>query len=491
MMVRPLLLRTKTSKMIDRYLDFTHSLIGQRIAKELNLPMPPVLRRRQSAVLDHPFAGRSVLIGGGASAKLSAQILAALNAGGADCRIAADHPGAEAVNAAAALVGFTPRAEAAAGEASVPDLYLFDATGIDTTQQLRQLFDFFQPRVGAMPRSSRVAIVVESPAEAATPNAAAVHASLSGFMRSFAKEAGGRGTTVNLIVVAKGGEDYIAGALRFFLSDHSAFVCGQSLLVGPAPDGATLPMNYASPMRDKIAVVTGAARGIGAAIAVALAREGARVVGVDVTKEEVALGDTVSSIGGFGLVLDVTAPDAAKRLRDEVSKRFGGIDVMIHNAGITRDKTLKNMQAAQWDQVIDVNLNSILRTTEQMLANNDTMKPGARFVCTASIGGIAGFAGQTNYAATKAAVIGYVEAMAAQLAPRGMAINAVAPGFIETQMTAAMPLMPREVGRRLSSLGQGGLPQDIAEAVIFLASPAAAGINGRTLRVCGQNFMGA
>ncbi len=163
--------------------------------------------------------------------------------------------------------------------------------------------------------------------------------------------------------------------------------------------------------------------------------------------------------------------------------------MVVHNAGVTRDKMLRNMSPQFWDMVLNINLGAILRINEGLLAEG--LNEGARIVCISSIGGIGGNAGQTNYASTKAGVIGYVDAMAPTLSDRGGAINAVAPGFIETQMTAAMPLAPREVGRRINSLSQGGMPQDIAEAVAFLASPAAGGVNGRTLRVCGQNWFGA
>jgi len=140
--------------------------------------------------------------------------------------------------------------------------------------------------------------------------------------------------------------------------------------------------------------------------------------------------------------------------------------------------------------VLGINLEAIVRINEQLLAGN--LKPQARLVCIASIGGIAGNAGQTNYAATKSGVISYVAALAPQLAERGMAINAVAPGFIETQMTASIPAANRFFGRRMSALLQGGLPEDIAEAVTFLgAAPLSGGVNGATLRVCGQNWLGA
>ena len=236
-------------------------------------------------------------------------------------------------------------------------------------------------------------------------------------------------------------------------------------------------------------MVTGAARGIGAAISEVLAREGAQVIGMDHPSAEGGLAETMARIGGSGLALDVTAPNAAERIQAEVAAKFGGLDVVVHNAGVTRDKMLRNMSPQFWDMVLNINLGSILRINEGLLQRG--LNDGARIVCISSIGGIGGNAGQTNYASTKAGVIGYAAGLAATMAKRGGAINAVAPGFIETAMTAAMPLGPREVGRRINSLSQGGLPQDIAETVAFLSSPAAAGVNGSTLRVCGQNWMGA
>ena len=213
------------------------------------------------------------------------------------------------------------------------------------------------------------------------------------------------------------------------------------------------------------------------------------MVGLDRVEEEGHLAATLSPINGSGMTLDITDPDAAQRIGDELKDRFGGVDVVVHNAGITRDKLLRNMKPQFWDMVLDVNLGAIVRINEQL--TQGVINDGGRMVCVSSIGGIAGNAGQTNYGATKAGVIGYVQALAEELADRPIAVNAVAPGFIETQMTASMPVMHREVGRRLNSLSQGGMPQDIAETVAFLGSHYAAGINGQTLRVCGQNWVGA
>jgi 3-oxoacyl-[acyl-carrier protein] reductase len=171
-------------------------------------------------------------------------------------------------------------------------------------------------------------------------------------------------------------------------------------------------------------------------------------------------------------------------------ERHGGLDIVIHNAGITRDKLLANMDEDRWNSVIGVNIASQLRINDALLGS-DRLGKSPRIVSVASTSGIAGNRGQTNYAASKGGVIGMVRATAPLLAERGGSINAVAPGFIETEMTARMPFATREVARRLNSLQQGGRPGDVAEAIAFLASDAAAGISGEVLRVCGQNLVGA
>src|SRR5262249_33489382 len=153
----------------------------------------------------------------------------------------------------------------------------------------------------------------------------------------------------------------------------------------------------------------------------------------------------------------------------ELLGRQGGLDVLVHNAGITRDKTLARMKPEQWDQAIEVNLAAIARIDEALLGQ--VLRDRGRVVYLSSVAGLAGNVGQTNYAASKAAVATYARRLAAQLGPRGIAVNAVAPGFIETRLTAAIPMFIREAGRRLSALGQGGLPQDVAEVITFLSTP--------------------
>jgi 3-oxoacyl-[acyl-carrier protein] reductase len=204
--------------------------------------------------------------------------------------------------------------------------------------------------------------------------------------------------------------------------------------------------------------------------------------------EEGPMSALAAETGGVMLPCDLTAPDAPGKVTELIKGRFGGIDVIVHNAGITRDKTLGNMDGKRWDAVIDVNLAGLMRLNEALLP---LLRDNGRVVCLSSVGGIAGNFGQTNYAASKAGVIGYVQAIAPALAARGVSVNALAPGFIETQMTAAIPFATREGARRLCALAQGGLPEDVAEAALFLAGPGARSMTGEVLRVCGGNFIGA
>lgn len=474
--------------MLDRYLEFTHSAFGKQLATSLGLPTPPRLERAESGYAEAPLAGKTVLFAADASSTAAPAVLSALRLLGAAVQVAPGHAGFAAVKAAAQATGIELRSEGGESDPVAPVIVL-DATGAAGAKGLKQVYELFQPRMRRLVANSRVVVLARAASEAESVEAATAAAGLRGFVRSLAKEIGKNGSTANLLEVSKAGETWLAGALAFFTGPNSAYVTGQVLAVGDAPKGAQSPAHFNQSLAGKVAVVTGAARGIGAAIAQVLAREGATVVGMDRPAEEGALGASMAAINGVGLALDVTAPDAGERLASELKTRFGGADIVVHNAGVTRDKMLRNMTPQLWDMVLDINLGAILNINERLLQSG--LKPGARFVCISSIGGIGGNAGQTNYAATKAGVIGYAESLAPLLAKKGMAINAVAPGFIETQMTAAMPTVNREVGRRVNSLAQGGLPQDIAEAVTFFASPLANGVNGRTLRVCGQNWLGA
>ncbi|WP_104103617.1 3-oxoacyl-ACP reductase [Arthrobacter sp. 08Y14] len=336
----------------------------------------------------------------------------------------------------------------------------------------------------------RVVTVSRPAAEAQDPAAAAARQGVDGTLRSIAHELRG-GATANGIVLANGVQataPSVAAALRFLLSGKSAYVSGQFITVGS--DAGKLPSDWNAPLAGKVAVVTGAARGIGAAIARVLHRDGAKVIVVDVPAAGEQLAKVANEIGGTALQVDITREDAADRILAHAAERYGRLDIVIHNAGITRDKLLANMDEARWGSVIAVNIASQLRMNETLLAS-DGFSPEGRIVSLASTSGIAGNRGQTNYAASKGGVIGMVRATAPLLAPRGGSINAVAPGFIETDMTAAIPALTRQVARRLSSLQQGGLPVDVAETIAFLASDSAAGVNGQVVRVCGQNMVGA
>lgn len=474
--------------MLDRYLEFTNSAFGKQLAASLGLPTPPRLDRATCGYAAAPLADKTVLFAADTAATATAAALKAIEQLGGTVQVVPGHVGFSSVKAAALGTGCTLRNEGGESEPIAP-VMVFDATGVSGTQGLKQVYELFQPRLRRLQPNTRVVVLARAAADTDSVEAATAALGLTGFVRSLAKEIGKNGSTANLLQVAKAGDAWLAGPLAFFTGPQSAYVTGQVLAVSDAPQGTVLAAHCNQTLAGKVAVVTGAARGIGAAIAQVLAREGATVVGMDRPAEEGALGATLAPLNGVGLALDVTAPDAGERLAREMQTRFGGADIIVHNAGVTRDKMLRNMTPALWDMVLDINLGAILNINERLLQSG--LKPGARFVCISSIGGIGGNAGQTNYAATKAGVIGYAEAMAPLLAKKGMAINAVAPGFIETQMTAAMPFANREVGRRVNSLGQGGVPQDIAEAVTFFASPLANGVNGRTLRVCGQNWLGA
>ncbi len=474
--------------MSDGYLEMSQTAWGGALISMLGLPKPPRLLRGSGPWSERPLEGRSVMLGASQGSQLTPATLKALHEAGAQIRIRPELPGLSAIKSAAANLGVPLAGAPVSGEtAAAPFALVYDASGLTRPEQLKELYDFFQPLVATIPPNGRVLALIRAPEAAANPAAAAAASALRGFIKSLGKEVGRKGTTVNLLELAAGADGALAGALRFFLSEHSAFISGQFIPV-QTPAGAA-PEAWTGSIKGKVALVTGAARGIGAAISEVLAREGAQVVGVDRPQEEGALGGTLAKFSGVGLPLDITAADAPQRIVKECTARFGGLDIVVHNAGITRDKTLRNMKPQWWEQVIEVNLAAIVRINEKLLDGG--LKTGARMVCVSSIGGIAGNPGQTNYGATKSGVIGYVRALAPEMAKRGGAVNAVAPGFIETQMTADMPAGPRIMGRLMSSLAQGGLPIDIAEGVAFLASPYAAGINGHTLRICGQHLVGA
>jgi 3-oxoacyl-[acyl-carrier protein] reductase len=257
-----------------------------------------------------------------------------------------------------------------------------------------------------------------------------------------------------------------------------------------AAAAAAIEIDWERPLDGKVALVTGASRGIGQAIAETLARDGAHVVGLDVPGQARELQAVTDAIGGSALSTDITHRDSPETIATHLLEAHGGVDVVVHNAGVTRDKTLGRMTEDVWRMVIGINLDAEQRIDAELFQRG-AVRDNGRIVCVSSISGIAGNAGQTNYATSKAGVIGMVQAWAPEIAKRGATINAVAPGFIETQMTAAMPITIREAGRRMNSMSQGGLPIDVAETIAWYASPASKGVNGNVVRVCGQSLLGA
>ena len=452
--------------MRDRYQQLVTSTPGRFVARRVGLPQPPVLRRYRAG---DPVAAGPVVLDAAPGGRLLKTVRPVLAAAGVSIR------------------ELGPRAETRPSGVK-PHALVFDATGITRSEQLRALLDFFGPLVRSVAANGRIVVLGTPPAHSVDGREATAQRALEGFTRSVGKELKG-GITSQLVYVTPGAEDGLESTLRFLLSARSAYVSGQVIRIAPAPEVAT-PADWALPLAGRVALVTGAARGIGAAIVKVLSRDGAHVVCVDVPAAQDALAAVAAEAGGSTLALDVTAEDAPHRLADHLSDAHAGIDIVVHNAGVTRDRTLGRMDAARWDLVLDVNLTSEERINDVLLGDG-ILRGGGRIIGTSSIAGIAGNMGQTNYATSKAGVIGMVEALAPTLAARGGTINAVAPGFIETTMTAAVPLVIREAGRRMNSMTQGGRAIDVAETVAWYASPGSAGVNGNVVRVCGQSLLGA
>lgn len=441
--------------MPDRYSQIVNAPVVSTVAKQVGLPQPVDLDRYKPG---KPVVAGPVLSGAAPGGRLERPLKKLLDEIGA---------------------------ERAGGEGKAKAL-VFDASGIVDSTELVELQRFFYPAVPRLRRSGRVVVLGTTPALTGTARAHTAQRALEGFTRSLAKEIGGKGATAQLVYVEPGAEDQLDSTLRFLLSPRSAYVDGQVIRIGkgvaPTPE-----IDWDQPLAGKTALVTGASRGIGAAIAATLGRDGAKVVGLDVPQAENELRAVVEALGGEALALDITTDDAP----DQIAAHFsGGVDIVVHNAGVTRDRTIAKMPEDRWAQLMEINLSSEERIDDALL-DAKRLNANGRIVCVSSMSGIAGNSGQTNYAASKAGVIGMVESLAPELAKRGATINAVAPGFIETQMTAAMPIGPREAGRRLSSLSQGGLPVDVAETIAWFTSPATTGVNGNVVRVCGQSLLGA
>jgi 3-oxoacyl-[acyl-carrier protein] reductase len=368
------------------------------------------------------------------------------------------------------------------------DAIVFDGTGLETPDDLHQLYAFMGPWIRRLNRSGRVVVIGHPAGDAKKPVLAATRAGLEGFTRSLAKEIGANGSTANSVFVQEGADERLDPLLRFLLSPRSAYISCQPFHVTTLAKGEEAPETHV--LGGKVALVTGAARGIGEATAELLAAEGAHVVCLDRPADDGPCSKVAQRIGGSTLLVDITDADAPERISGELKERFGGVDIVVHNAGVTRDKTLARMSPEQWDMAVDINLGAVIRITDRLLSE-EALRPGGRVICLSSVSGIAGNRGQTNYSAGKAGIVGFVEALAPKVAKKGITVNAIAPGFIETRLTDAMPVAIREVARRMAAVGQGGKPEDVGQTITFLATPGAVGLTGETVRVCGGALVGA
>ncbi|WP_435198447.1 3-oxoacyl-ACP reductase [Janibacter sp. GS2] len=441
------------------YGKFVSSGLGKQIANTLGLPRPTTLRRHTAG---GSLINGAVLLDGHGDAPVAATLTAALEADGVQI----------ATSPSTSVAGV-----------------VVDMTQATTPADLESLRGILAPALKTLAPTGRV-IVIGRPVEDTTDVAeAAVRRALEGIVRSVGKEmrAGG---TANMVYVAEGADANAEATIRFLLSGRSAYVSAQVVHVGEALGELTVPESWDAPLAGKVAVVTGAARGIGAAIAEVLARDGATIICVDIPAAGGPLAEVANTIGGSALQVDVTAEDAGAKIVDHARSLHGGFDIVVHNAGITRDKLLVNTDADRWGSVLNVNLLSILRMNEDLVP---AINEGGHIVNVASIAGIAGNRGQANYGASKAGVIGMTTSLAKdpQIVAKGVTVNAVAPGFIETEMTAKIPLATREVGRLTNSLSQGGLPVDVAETIGWFSWDANRAVSGNVVRVCGQMILGA
>ncbi|MEF3081168.1 3-oxoacyl-ACP reductase FabG [Luteimonas sp. SMYT11W] len=244
-----------------------------------------------------------------------------------------------------------------------------------------------------------------------------------------------------------------------------------------------------APLSGEIVLVTGASRGIGAAIADTLAAQGATVIGTATSDAGAAkIGERLSGHGGHGRVLDVSQPGAIEALVEAITSEFGAISILVNNAGITRDNLLMRMKDEDWQAILDTNLTSVYRSSKAVMRGMMKARKG-RIINIASVIGVTGNAGQANYAAAKAGIIAFSKSLAKEIGSRGVTVNVVAPGFIATDMTRDLPEDSKAALTERIALGRLGEPDDIAQAVAFLAGPSAAYITGETLHVNGGMYM--
>lgn len=429
--------------------------LARRLIARLPLPIatPVDLRRAWGRPMQHPLAAkRAVVVGSDDDAVV---VLS------------------DALRTAAASVYDTPQdAGADIAIVAVPG----DAPADSLVTWARQ----FGSTLRGVAKHGRVIVVVR--ASGPTLVTDAVH----GFVRSLGRETGRRAVTVHAVVSPT--PQTAASVVVFLASERAAYLSGQTITLrggqGPSTDRP----------HPEVAVVTGAARGIGAAIARCLADAGYRVMVADVASQSEVARRLVDALGGeaAGMMFqpcDVRDPAAVSSMLEKARtlSPVGCIDVIVNNAGITRDRTFGRMSDAEWSDVLEVDLTSLVNVTRSALPR---MCDGGRIVNVSSVTGLAGNFGQTNYAMAKGGVIGFTRELAVEVEPRKIAVTAVAPGLIDTAMTAKIPLINREVAKQMTSLAQAGQPEDVAMAVEFLARREAWPLRGQTMRVDGGMFFG-
>lgn len=474
----------------DFLLEISKNPTASRIVKSLGLPLPipTVLNRAQGPMETLELFDQTVVVGGNKNSAALAAIARTVTEAGANPLVdpSIDIKPFEAPGEA---FGRRPqRTDEETPKETRPHALVFDGTGLKSVADLQALHSFFNPWLRSLAKNGRVVVLGRPASTIKDPEHAAAQMALSGFVRSLSKEVANNGSTTNAVFVEKGAEDRIAGTLRFLLSARSTYLNGQPISIWKKPKDDE--PRWASALEGKVALVTGGAQGIGEQISRLMAEEGAHVVVLDRPQEEELATEVARKIGGSTLLCDITDPDAPKHIAETLTKKFGGVDIVVHNAGVTRDKMLRNMKEDWWDSAVDINLGAVVRINDELL-NSKTLRSGGRIVCLSSVSGIAGNRGQTNYSAAKSGLIAYVEQLADKLAGQGITVNAIAPGFIMTRLTAAMPVPNREVAMRLNSLGQGGQPVDVAQGVLFLSTPGAYGVTGNTIRICGGMLIGA
>lgn len=476
----------------------THPAV-QALAKKLPLPikLPTLVRRAAEVDATRPLLGRRVLLTIETAAH--AALVRALVAAGADLVLLgpADHVhgAAELARAAGRRAEVLPTAERSISAAEVAraiaegdgiDALLLDVTAIGGPHRL---YAALQPSLRKLRPHCRV-ILMNRVSATPTPAEAAATEGTTGFGKSLARELGGRAITVNMVELSHAVDTAAAAeALAFLATDRARYVTGQRLVLTASAQAAG-----STSLAGHHVVVTGAARGIGAAMVTVLARQGAAVSVVDLASAQQAGEAVVSAVRQAGGQAQFIAANVTQRAEVEAcleqAAKLGPVTGLVNNAGITRDRTFAKMSEAQWADVLAVNFDASVAVTEAALAGRRGEAPLA-VVFLSSVVGISGNFGQTNYTLSKAAVLGYMRAMAAQWAGKNVRMNAIAPGFIDTALTREVPLLNRELGKQLTCLLQAGEPEDIGEIAAFLLSPAAVALNGQTIRVDGGMFFGA